>query len=107
VVPPREHRSDSLSAAFRNLEQQARDDLTRRSTRAGSPMRTAPSKSLRPPEERVRDVLLLRGSTDFADLVAYRHFPTRSVSRHNARHANRIEAERAALQSLPATRTCN
>ena len=27
---PREHRSDSLSAAFRNLDQEAREDLTRR-----------------------------------------------------------------------------
>ena len=27
---PREHRSDSLSAAFRNLDQDAREDLTRR-----------------------------------------------------------------------------
>src|SRR4029078_10341576 len=27
---PREHRSDSLSAAFRNLDRDAREDLTRR-----------------------------------------------------------------------------
>ena len=55
----------------------------------------------------IRDALLLRGSTDFDDLAAYRHFIDEIVSRQNARNAKRIEAERAALQPLPATRTCD
>ena len=55
---PREHRSDSLSAAFRNLDKNAQDDLTRRyeelcahygmtptRNNPASPMRTAPSKA--------------------------------------------------------------
>ena len=55
---PLEHRSDSLSAAFRNLDKDAREDLTRRydalcahygmqptPTIAASPMRTAGSRA--------------------------------------------------------------
>ncbi len=55
----------------------------------------------------IRDALLLRSSIDFADLFAYRCFVDEIVSRHNARNAKRIEAERAALQPLPDTRTCD
>ncbi|KAG0167051.1 hypothetical protein DFQ28_003498 [Apophysomyces sp. BC1034] len=53
----------------------------------------------------IRDALLLRGSTDFTDLVAYRRFIDEIVSRHNARNGKRIEAECPFLQSLPAERT--
>jgi hypothetical protein len=55
----------------------------------------------------IRDALLLRGSAEFADLLAYRRFVDEIVSRHNARNAKRIEAERSALQPLPAERTCD
>ena len=51
------------------------------------------------------DALLMRGSADFDDLAAYRRFIDEIVSRHNARHATRIDAERAALQPLPDRRT--
>ncbi|MGH8761045.1 MAG: IS21 family transposase, partial [Burkholderiales bacterium] len=55
----------------------------------------------------LRDALLLRGSVDFEDLPAYRGFVDEIVSRKNARNLKRIEAERAALAPLPATRTCD
>ena len=45
--------------------------------------------------------LLLRGSRDFDDLAAYRAFIAEIVSRHNARHRARIDAERAVLGPLP------
>jgi len=55
----------------------------------------------------LRDALLLRGSAEFADLPAYRRFVGEIVSRHNVRNDKLIEAERAALQPLPADRTCD
>ena len=47
----------------------------------------------------------LRGSRDFKDLAAYRAFIAEIVSRHNARHRARIDAERAVLGPLPARRS--
>ena len=118
---PREHRSDSLSAAFRNLEAQARDDLTTRYDALCAHYGMQPTRNNRGVahengaiesphghlKSTIRDALLLRGSSDFADLLDYRRFIDEIVSRRNARNAKRIEAERAALQPLPATRTCD
>lgn len=116
---PREHRSDSLSAAFRNLGQQARDDLTSRydalcvhygmqptrNNRGVAHENGAIESSHGHLKSAIRDALLMRGSSDFTDLLAYRRFIDEIVSRHNARNAKRIDAERAALQPLPASRT--
>lgn len=118
---PREHRSDSLSAAFRNLDRQARDDLTTRYDALCAHYGMAPSRNNRGVahengaiesphghlKSALRDALLLRASADFADLLTYRRFVDEIVSRHNARHAKRIEAERVALQPLPPTRACD
>ena len=118
---PREHRSDSLSAAFRNLDREARDDLTKRYDALCAHYGMEPTRNNRGQahengaiesphghlKSAIRDALLLRGSADFDDLAAYRHFVDEIVSRRNARNAKRIEAERAALQPLPATRTCD
>jgi transposase InsO family protein len=118
---PREHRSDSLSAAFRNLDSQAREDLTSRYDALCAHYGMQPSRNNRGVahengaiesshghlKSAIRDALLLRGSADFADLVAYRRFIDEIVSRNNARNGKRIEAERAVLQPLPATRTCD
>jgi hypothetical protein len=53
----------------------------------------------------IADALLLRGSTDFDDLAAYRGFIDEIVSRRNARNAKRIDSERATLQALPDRRS--
>jgi len=116
---PREHRSDSLSAAFRNLERDVRDDLTTRYEALCVHYGMQPTRnnrgiahengSIESPhghlKSAVRDALLLRGSNDFAELEAYRRFLDVIVGRINARNGKRIEAERALLQPLPAQRT--
>lgn len=116
---PMEHRSDSLSAAFRNLDLEARDDLTTRYEALCAHYGMQPTRNNRGVahengaiesphghlKNAVRDALLLRGSTDFADLAAYRRFIDEIVSRHNARAAKHIDAERPFLQPLPAERT--
>ena len=111
--------TDSLSAAFRNLEREAREDLTRRyealcAHHGMEPSRNNPGL----PHENggiegahghlkaaTADALPLRGSRGFADLAAYRRFVDEVVGRRNARVAPRIELERAALQELPLRRT--
>ena len=55
----------------------------------------------------IRDALLLRGSRRLRRLGRYRSFIDEIISRNNARNAKRIEAERAVLQRLPSTRTCD
>ena len=116
---PQEHRSDSLSAAFRNLDREARDDLTQRYAALCSHYGMQPTRNNRglahengaieSPhghlKSAVRDALLLRGSAGFDDLVAYRRFIDEIVSCHNARHDKRIDAERPFLKQLPPERT--
>jgi hypothetical protein len=116
---PGEHRSDSLSAAFRNLDRHAADDLTRRyeglcAHYGMTPTRNNPglaheNGAIEGPHGHLKralnDALLLRGSRHFDDLHAYRHFIAERVSRRNARNRARIEAERAVLAPLPARRT--
>lgn len=118
---PLEHRSDSLSAAFRNLTKDAREDLTRRYDALCAHYGMEPTRnnrgvahengSIESPhghlKKAVKDALLMRGVNDFDDLAAYRRFIDEIVSRKNARHAKRIEAERPALRLLPGRRTCD
>jgi len=118
---PREHRSDSLSAAFRNLDKDAREDLTRRYDALCADYGMEPTRnnrgvahengSIESPhghfKSAIKDALLLRGNSDFADLAAYRAFIDGIVCRKNARITRQIETERAALQSLPPGRSCD
>jgi len=117
---PHEHRSDSLSAAFRNLDSDAREDLTRRYDALCLHYGMEPTRnnrgvahengSIEGPhghlKKAVEDALLMRGTRDFVDLAGYRLFIDEIVSRKNAHHAKRIAAERIVLQQLPGHRTC-
>jgi len=116
---PLHHRSDSLSAAFRNLSADAKEDLTRRYEEICAHYRMTPTRNNKGIahengaiesthghlKNAIRDALLLRGSRDFDDLGAYRAFIDEIVSRHNAHHGKRIDAERPYLQELPDRRT--
>jgi hypothetical protein len=118
---PHEHRSDSLSAAFRNLDIDAREDLTRRYDALCLHYGMEPTRnnrgvahengSIEGPHGHIKravaDALLMRGTRDFGDLAGYRLFIDEIVSRKNAHHAKRIAAERAVLQQLPGQRTCD
>ena len=116
---PEQHRSDSLSAAFCNLDRVAQEDLTRRYEELCAHYGMTPSRNNRGVAHEngsiesahghlkkvLRDELLLRGSRDFADLAAYRRFVDEAVGRRNARNRKRIEIERPALKRLPERRT--
>ena len=118
---PQEHRSDSLSAAFRNLDKAAMDDLTQRyqglmAHYAMTPSRNNPgvaheNGSIESPHGHLKsaleDALLLRGSTDFDDLGAYRRFVDLIIGRQNAHNRKRIELEMPRLGKLPKRRTAD
>ena len=116
---PQQHRTDSLSAAFRNLTRQAREDLTQRyealiAHYGMEPTRNNPGVAHENGaiesahghlKKAVADALLLRGSREFSDLATYRRFIDETVGRRNARNRKRIESERAALKKLPERRS--
>lgn len=116
---PHQHRTDSLSAAFRNLDAATEADLTRRYEALCAHYRMMPTRNNRGVAHEngsiesahghlkaaIRDALLMRGTPDFPDLTGYRAFVDEIVGRRNAARAKRIAAERAYLQPLPANRT--
>jgi transposase InsO family protein len=114
---PEEHRTDSLSAAFNNLAEQ--EELTRRyedlcehyGVRAsrnnlGQSHENGSIESRQGSLKRaLEQTLLLRGTSEFADVPAYEQFVAETVRRLNARCARAWEAERVKLRPLPARRT--
>ena len=118
---PHEHRSDSLSAAFRNLDRGAQEDLTQRYQALMRHYGMTPTRNnLGVAHENgsiesahghlkraLEDALLLRGGGDFDDLDGYRRFIDEIVGRRNAHTRKRIELERPELAKLPKRRTAD
>ena len=116
---PVEHRTDSLSAAFRNLEREAAADLTRRYEELCRHYEMTPTRnnagvahengsiegSHAHLKDRLKQALLLRGSADFADLDAYRRFIDERIGQTNAARRKAVDIERAQLKPLPPSRT--
>lgn len=116
---PLQHRTDSLSAAFRNLDRDAIEDLTTRYANLCAHFDMAPTRnntgvahengtiesSHGHTKKSIADALLLRGSRSFEDLDAYRRFIDEHFARHNARRSKAISIERASLRPLPEDRT--
>lgn len=116
---PEEHRTDSLSAAFRNLDADAQEDLTRRYEALCRHYRMIPSRNNRGVahengsiesrhahlKDRIDQALLLQGSRDFDTPAVYRCFVAEVVGRYNARHRKMFDLERPHLRPLPEGRT--
>jgi len=114
---PLEHRSDSLSAAFKNLAQE--EDFTLRYTalldhygmagtrnnRGLSHENGSVEASHRYLKEAIEQALLLRGHRDFEDRASYEGFVREAVMRRNRRNAAAFRIEREQLQDLPERRT--
>ena len=116
---PREHRTDSLSAAFKNLDRDAELDFTKRyddlcrhygmeATR-NNPGVANENGSIEAANGHIKvrldQRLRRRGSRDFDSLEAYRAFVAGICNRHNARRAKAVAAERETLKTLPKRRT--
>jgi transposase InsO family protein len=118
---PQEHRTDSLSAAFRNLTAEAAQDLTQRyemlcAHYAVQASRNNPGASHENGaiesrqgtlKNRLEQALLLRGTRRFDCLEQYRQFVGEVAMRLNARIAKAFAVERAALRALPPRRTAD
>jgi hypothetical protein len=114
---PQEHRTDSLSAAFKNLAEE--QDFTERYTalldhygmagtrnnRGESNENGSVESSHRYLKEAIEQALLLRGHRDFDDRAAYESFVREVVMRRNRRNAAAFRIERAQLLDLPLRRT--
>lgn len=112
---PIEHRTDSLSAAYRNLNHRSEADLTQLYQRLCQHYRLRPTRNNRGIahengaieashghfKNRLHQALLVRGSCDFDSPLAYQHFIEQVVEQLNHNYTERFELERTHLQALP------
>lgn len=116
---PVEHRTDSLSAAFKNLSQDQAEDITHRYHALSDHYDLKPSRN-NPGEahengaveahhghlkDALDQALILRGSRDFDSLAAYRHFLDETVARRNRHRRDTLVSELTSLRALPPRRT--
>jgi len=116
---PKEHRTDSLSAAFKNLSKETAEDLTSRYKDFCAHYKMLPTRnnkgvshengSIESPhghlKRRIRQSLDIRGSNDFESIDSYEKWLGSVVSAHNKRNAKKFKFERPYLQDLPAYKT--
>jgi len=116
---PLEHRTDSLSAAFKNLSAEARKDLTERYEALCAHYGMAATRNNRGVshengavesphghiKRRIVQALLLRESGDFPSVEDYRLWLDALMGRFNRRCSEALAIEREKLQALPARRT--
>ncbi len=118
---PQEHRSDSLSAAFKNLSKDAAADTTKRYEQLCKHYDMEPTRNNRGKghengavesphghlKKRIQQGLLLRGSKDFTSVSEYEGFLAEIVQTINRNKLDKIEEERKYLQPLPLQRTAD
>lgn len=116
---PREHRTDSLSAAYRNLDKEAACDVTKRYdafcshygmiASRNNPGEAHENGAVEAHNNHLKTALdqamILRGSRDFADIAAWRRFVDELVARRNRRREAALRIETEALRPLPVRRT--
>ena len=116
---PKEHRTDSLSAAYKNKTKATLEDLTKSYKEFCSHYNMIPTRnnrgmshengSIESPhghiKKRITQALLLRGSTDFDSIDSYQKWIESVVSVHNRRNAPEIAFEKEHLTKLPRYKT--
>ncbi len=112
---PKTHRTDSLSASYKNLNKKQKEDLTERYQQFCEDYQMEPTRnnkgvshengsvesSHRHLKNRLEQALLLRGNRDFASIDEYRKFVQKAVSAHNARIHKEYLEELSHLTPLP------
>ena len=118
---PQEHRTDSLSAAYRNTGGKGRKPLTRLYDDLCHHYRLEPTRNnkgiahengaIESPhghlKNRITQALYLRGSSDFESVAAYQGFITTSVEKLNQPHQAKFAEEQNHLQPLPQHRVAD
>lgn len=113
---PKEHRTDSLSAAFKNRDKDAQTDLTDRYHAFCEHYNMKPTRNNRGVshengaiesahghlKRRISQNLLLRGSSDFNSIENFQYWLDQLVNKYNQRCSERLIEERKVLQPLPA-----
>lgn len=112
---PEIHRTDSLSAAYNNLHQKAKQDLTERYQELCGHYSMEPTRnnrgkshengSIEAPhghfKNRLHQALLLRNSTDFDSVESYQQFIEKAIEGLNRQCQEKFEEEKRHLQPLP------
>ncbi len=118
---PKEHRTDSLSAAFKNLTKDDQEDITIKYTELCHHYGIKPTRnnlgkkhengsieaSHGHMKRRIRQALDIRGSTDFNSVQEYQLFIDDIVQKYNKKNYDSIKYERTFLLDLPSTKTCD
>ena len=118
---PKQHRTDSLSAAYRNARGKQRKQLTEYYAELCDHYRLEPTRNnkgiahengaIESPhghlKNRITQALYLRGHHNFESVAAYQAFIEASVSKLNERHQEKFAQEQKYLQPLPKYRTCD
>jgi len=115
---PKTHRTDSLSAAYKNLNKSEKDDATQRYQEFCAHYGMTPTRNNRGVSHengaiesphghlktRIAQALMIRGSNDFDSVESYSRWLDSLVSKLNRRNEDKVNEERAALTPLPPVR---
>jgi hypothetical protein len=115
----KEHRTDSLSAAFKNLSETAKADITERYQELCAYYNMEPTRNNKGRshengsvesshghlKNRIHQELILRGSNDFSSIEVYEKWLQDIVLNSNRRNSKNFLIEKVALQPLPAYKT--
>ena len=118
---PQEHRTDSLSAAYRNSGGHRTSELTRFYDDLCEHYRMVPTRnnkgkanengSVESPhghlKNRIKQLIYLRGSSDFESIADYQAVIDQATAGLNRQCEAKYEAEKAVLQPLPKRRTAD
>ncbi len=116
---PQTHRTDSLSAAYKNLSKNAQEDFTKayeefckhyameatRNNKGVSHENGSVESSHRHLKTRIDQALMIKGSRNFDSLEEYRQFVDELASRHNTGIQHLLKEERTYLNPLPKHKT--
>jgi len=116
---PHEHRTDSLSAAFKNLSAEAKKDLTDQYEALCSYYQMVPTRNNKGEKHengsvesshghlknRIAQELILRGSYDFNSIAEYENWIHEIVYLSNRRLSKNFELEKQSLKPLPANKS--
>jgi hypothetical protein len=116
---PKEHRTDSLSAAYKNLDADAIKDLTDRYNEFCVHYQMIPTRNNRGEshengsvesshghlKNRIAQELILRGNNQFESTAEYEAWVQDIVLNSNRRNSKNFPSEKKALQPLPAHKT--
>ena len=116
---PSEHRTDSLSAAYKNIKKEAAEDLTKKYNEFCSHYKMLPTRnnkgishengSIESPhghiKRRIAQALIIRGNNNFDTIKLYQSWLDTVVASHNRRNAREFEFERGHLQKVPMYKT--